>query len=30
MKCYDIKSEENLLPDITDTEIFKDYENNCC
>ena len=28
MKCYDIKSEENLLPDITDTEIFKDYENN--
>lgn len=28
MKCYDIKSEENLLPDITETEIFKDYENN--
>lgn len=28
MKCYDIKSEGNLLPDITDTEIFKDYENN--
>ena len=28
MKCYDIKSEENLLPDITDTEIFKAYENN--
>ena len=28
MKCYDIKSEENLLPDLTDTEIFKDYENN--
>lgn len=28
MKYYDIKSEENLLPDITDTEIFKDYENN--
>ena len=28
MKCYDIKSEENLLPDITDTEVFKDYENN--
>ena len=28
MKCYDIKSEENLLPDITDTEIFKEYENN--
>lgn len=28
MKCYDIKSEENLIPDITDTEIFKDYENN--
>ena len=28
MKRYDIKSEENLLPDITDTEIFKDYENN--
>lgn len=28
MKCYDIKSEENFLPDITDTEIFKDYENN--
>lgn len=28
MKCYDIKSEENLLSDITDTEIFKDYENN--
>ena len=28
MKCYDIKSEENLLPDITDTEILKDYENN--
>ncbi len=28
MKCYDIKSEENLLPDITDTEIFNDYENN--
>lgn len=28
MKYYDIKSEGNLLPDITDTEIFKDYENN--
>lgn len=28
MKCYNIKSEGNLLPDITDTEIFKDYENN--
>ena len=25
-KCYMIMSEDNLLPDITETDIFTDYE----
>ena len=27
-KCYEIKSEDNLLPHITETDIFSDYEKN--
>ena len=28
MKCYVIMSEDNLLPDVTETDIFSDYEKN--
>lgn len=27
-KCYVIKAEDNLLPHITETDIFSDYEKN--
>lgn len=27
-KCYKIKSEDNLLPHIAETDIFSDYEKN--
>ena len=28
MKCCVIMSEDNLLPDVTETDIFSDYEKN--
>lgn len=27
-KCYMVMSEDNLLPDVTETDIFTDYEKN--
>lgn len=27
-KCYVIMAEDNLLPDVTETFIFADYEKN--